>query len=429
MQQQLMDFWTLATAWFAARITGWHVLVEVSVVLVSMVLGYFIAKWVRGKINTLIEQQEILARIERTLALPILMAAFSLTLVWTGYYGLQQYYTDLYVLDIATSLLTAWFIIRLVAGVIANREIARMVAPLIWIGAALDILGLLDPLVNVLEGAKIPLGESSLSALDVISGIFSLALFMWGALFVAGLLEKRLRAMSTVPASARVLITKASRIVLIVLAFLLALNATGIDLTALAVFGGALGVGLGFGLQKVVGNFISGLILLMDRSIKPGDVVEFGGTYGIINKLAGRYTSVITRDGTEYLIPNEDMITQPVINWSHSDTFVRRKIPVTISYEDDPRRAMELMVEAALEDPRVDKSEKRKPGGRLMDFGDYGFQLELRMWISDAHDGVNNVASNIRLNIWDKFRAEGISIPYPHHEVELLNKQQSLDSD
>ncbi|WND01518.1 mechanosensitive ion channel [Temperatibacter marinus] len=419
MEAKFLEIWTQLQSWVSDYITGWHALIEISVVILSLLLGQFVAKWLRSKINLLVEESDRLAKIERTLAVPILQSAFALILVWTGYIGLKTYYEKLIILDITTSLLTAWFVIRLVAGVIANREIARMVAPIIWIGAALNILGLLDPLLEVLEGAKIPLGESSISALDVISGVFSLALFMWGALFVASLLEKRLRSMASVPASARVLITKTSRIILIIIAFLLALNATGIDLTALAVFGGALGVGIGFGLQKVVGNFISGLILLMDRSIKPGDVVETGGTYGIISKLAARYTSVVTRDGTEYLIPNEDMITQPVINWSHTDTYVRRKISVLIAYEDDPRQAMDLMIAAALEDPRVVRIESKKPQCRLMDFADSGIQIQLRFWITDAESGVNNVASNVRLAIWDKFKEAGIHFPYPHHVIKM----------
>lgn len=429
MEAKLTQAYQIIADWIAARMTGWHVLLELSVVALSLLIGYVVAKWCRNRISDLGKQHDFIAKFDRGLSQAVLMAVFALMLVWMGLLVLREYYTDLYVLDVTTSLLTAWFIIRLVTGVIANREIARMVAPLIWVGAALNILGLLDPLVSVLDGAKIPLGESSISALDVINGIFSLALFIWVALFIANLLEKRLRSLATMPASARVLITKTSRIVLLVLAFLFALNATGIDLTALAVFGGALGVGIGFGLQKVVGNFISGLILLMDRSIKPGDVVETGGTYGVINKLAARYTSVITRDGTEYLIPNEDMITQPVINWSHTDSYVRRKIPVLISYNDDPRRAMDIMIEAALEEPRVDKSPSRRPVGRLMDFADNGILVELRLWISDAQEGVNNVASNVRLTIWDKFNAEGIEFPFPQRVVHITGGANPLQEE
>lgn len=426
MQAKIQSVLDAAYAWYQAHLTGWQTIAELSVVVVALMVGYFVASWLRRKIDQLSEAHKTLAKMRRGLSQPVMMAAFALLIIWTAHLAVAPYFDNLYVLEVASSLLTAWFFIRLLAGLIANRQIARMVSPIIWFLAALNILGFLDPLLNVLDNAKIPLGEGSLSALDIISGVFSLGLFFWIALFIAGVIEKQLRAIDGLPASARVLITKASRIILMVLAFLLALNTTGIDLTALAVFGGALGVGIGFGLQKVVGNFISGLILLMDRSIKPGDVVETGGTYGIINKLAARYTSVITRDGTEFLIPNEDMITQPVINWSHTDNYVRRRIPVLISYKDDPRRAMELMVEAALSEPRVLNSMGKEPQGRLMDFGENGISLELRFWISDAYGGVNNVASNIRLLIWDKFHDEGIEFPYPQRVVHLEDSQNKI---
>lgn len=419
MEEKLKQIIASLETWITSYVTGWHVLMELSVVVISMVVAYFVAAWVRKRCMHLLGHNDWAQKADRRFAQPVLMAAIALTFVWTGFFALQDYYEHLYVLDVATSLLTAWFVIRLFAGIIANRELARMIAPVAWFVAALDILGFLDPLLDVLDGAKIPLGEGSISALDVISGVFSLAIFMWVAMALAALLDRRLRALSSLPASARVLITKTIKIVLVILAFLLALNATGIDLTALAVFGGALGVGIGFGLQKVVSNFISGLILLVDRSIKPGDVVETGGTYGVINKLAARYTSVITRDGTEFLIPNEDMITQPVVNWSHTDTYVRRKIPLLISYDDDPRQAMDLMIEAALEDKRVLSTKAKSPQCRLMDFADNGIKIELRLWIADAHDGVNNVASNVRLSIWDKFKDAGITFPFPQHVVHM----------
>lgn len=211
------------------------------------------------------------------------------------------------------------------------------------------------------------------------------------------------------------LIGKVIKIFLITFAFLIALNSTGIDLTALAVFGGALGVGLGFGLQKVVSNFISGMILLLDRSIKPGDVIEIGETYGSINSLAARYTSVITRDGTEFLIPNEDMITQQVINWTHSHSNVRRRIPISVAYESDLVRALEILKEAANNHTRVLKYPE--PRSLLKGFGDNGVDLELRMWISDPQNGVSNVSSDVMLEIWDKFHEEGIEFPFPQRVI------------
>lgn len=280
-------------------------------------------------------------------------------------------------------------------------------------------MGLLDPILVVLESAKLPFGEAEVSALSVITGLVTFAFLIWAAFALSALLERQVNNMQSVPPSARELMTKVGKIFFVAVAFLISLNATGIDLTALAVFGGALGVGIGFGLQKVVGNFISGIILLMDRSIKPGDVIETAGTYGTINRLAARYTSVITRDGTEFLIPNEDMITQPVVNWSHSHRLVRRRIPVQISYESDIRLAMDLMNEAASDEERV--LSVPEPRTLLRNFGESGVDLELRMWIEDPQNGVSNVASNVMLRIWDKFQEKGIEFPYPHRVVEVKN--------
>ena len=325
-----------------------------------------------------------------------------------------------YLFDIATSLLTAWLVIRLATAFIAKRQLAKLVAFFAWSVAALDILNLLEPAIVALETASIDLGNNRITALGVLWGIASFIILIWLAIFISRLLEKRIESVDVLAPSVQVLISKSVKILLIVIAFLVALNSTGVDLTALAVFGGALGVGLGFGLQKVVSNFISGIILLVDQSIKPGDVIEIGGTYGQINKLAARYTSVITRSGTEYLIPNEDMITQAVTNWSHSHPMVRRHLPVQISYEDNPRKAMDIMAAAAAEHPRVLRNPA--PVSRLIGFGADGVDLELRMWISDPQNGVVNVASDVLLTVWDRFHEEGIQFPFPQRVVHLIDE-------
>ena len=190
--------------------------------------------------------------------------------------------------------------------------------------------------------------------------------------------------------------------VLLTLAVVVGLNSVGIDLTAFAVFSGAVGVGLGFGLQKVVSNLISGVILLLDRSIKPGDVIEIGGTYGWITRLNARFVSVATRDGIEHLIPNEDLITQRVINWSYSDEKIRLHVPVGIGYGCDVRQAMALCIEAAKDVQRV--LETPAPICLLKGFGESSIGLELRLWIHDPRNGITNVRSDVMLGIWDRFR-------------------------
>ena len=228
-------------------------------------------------------------------------------------------------------------------------------------------------------------------------------------------MERRVRSSKHLNASLKVVLAKFLKFFLIALAILVALDAVGIDLTALTVFGGALGVGLGFGLQRITSNFISGFILLFDRSIKPGDVISIGDKFGWVQELRARYIVVMDRDGVETLIPNENLVTSDVINWSYTTPNVRLKLPVSISYGDDPELAIKLRIEAALQHPRVLKEPTSV--GRLMEFGDNGIGLELRIWINDPEKGVNNIRSDINLTIWKAFKNNNVTIPFPQRDV------------
>ncbi|MCR9113130.1 MAG: mechanosensitive ion channel, partial [Rhodobacteraceae bacterium] len=192
------------------------------------------------------------------------------------------------------------------------------------------------------------------------------------------------------------------------------------DLTGLAVLSGAIGVGLGFGLQKVVSNLVSGVIILLDKSIKPGDVISLGETFGWINSLGARYVSVVTRDGREYLIPNEDLITGQVVNWSHSNEFVRLDIYFGTAYGDDPHEVRRIAIEAAKGVDRV--LGFKPPVCHIVGFGDSSVDYILRFWISDPTGGLTNIRGNVYLALWDAFQQNGISIPFPQREVRLLNE-------
>lgn len=323
-----------------------------------------------------------------------------------------------FLLRLVASLLVAWLLIRAISRFIRNREMARLFAIIAWVVAALHISGLFNPVLALLDAAAITIGSTRISLLNITTALITFAILIWLSLFLSRLVEQSIARMPTLSPSAQVLLGKLVKISLITLAVLFAITSTGIDLTALAVVGGAVGLGLGFGLQKVISNLISGVILLMDRSIKPGDVIELGESYGWINKLAARYTSVITRDGREHLIPNEDVITQTVINWTYSNTEVRRGIPIRVSYATDVRKAMALILEAARETRRV--LADPEPQVLLKKFGEYALELELRIWIADPHNGVANVASDVLLLVWDKFQANGIHVPYPQQDLHLL---------
>ena len=355
----------------------------------------------------------------RSIALPLVLPTswwlFQLLLLGTAnFLEIPSYF-----LTVTVNLLGAWIIISLLTAPLNNNTLSRFIAIVAWTVAALNILGVLDDMIIALEQAALPIGEQELTLLSLITGFLTLVLLVWLAIAASGLLEQRISKLSTLNPSARVLFVKLARIGLIVIAVVVGLSSAGLDLTFFAVFGGAVGLGVGFGLQKVVSNLFSGVILLLDRSIKPGDVVEVQGAYGWINKLAARYTSVITRDGTEYLIPNEDMVTQPVINWSHSNRLVRRMIEVGVSYESNIELARQLMIDAAQDVGRV--LEDPAPVCQLKDFGDSAVILELRFWIDDPQNGVSNVASDVRIGIWQRFHDNGVVFPFPQQDLHIIN--------
>ncbi|MFU8896004.1 MAG: mechanosensitive ion channel family protein [Gammaproteobacteria bacterium] len=325
------------------------------------------------------------------------------------------------ILEIAASLLMAWLVINIASMLIRNPIWARAVAISAWTIAALNILRLLDPTVALLDSFAIQFGAVRISLLTVTKSVFALAVLLWLATVVSEMLESRLRHSPNLTPSVQVLFGKLLKFSLITIAVLAAISTTGVDLTALAVFGGALGVGIGLGLQRVVANLFSGLILLMDKSIKPGDVVAVAGTYGWVNTLGGRYVSVVTRDGIEHLIPNEEFITSRVENWTHSNSRIRIKIPLGVHYNTDVERALEICVACAGKVPRV--LEEPVPLCQLRGFGDNSVDLELRVWVSDPMNGINNIRSDILRLIWRAFKEEGIEIPYPQRDLHLRSAE------
>jgi small-conductance mechanosensitive channel len=302
----------------------------------------------------------------------------------------------------------------------------NLIATSVWIVVALHLLGWLPAVLEGLDGVAMQVGGSRISVLAAIKLLLAVALLWVLALWLARLIENRLSQADYVSASMQVALVKLSKFVLLVLAFLLALNAVGIDLTALTVFGGAVGVGLGFGLQRIASNFISGFIVLFDRSIRPGDVITIGEKFGWVQELRARYVVVKDRDGVERLIPNEMLITNEVINWSYSDRNVRLKIPVSISYDNDPEQALALLEEAAMANPRV--LADPAPATRLLAFGDNGIELELRVWLQDPEAGLASVRSDINLAIWRAFKQAGITIPFPQRDLHIRSGLEALRS-
>jgi small-conductance mechanosensitive channel len=318
---------------------------------------------------------------------------------------------------VAVNLLVAWLAIRLVADLVPSRSLARLVALTAWTLAALNILNLLGPLVGMLDSLAITAGTVRLSALSVLKGLLSLAVLLWVATMVSRLFEQRITRAKALTPRAQVLLGKLLKVILISIAVVFALTSVGIDLSTLALLTGAIGVGIGLGLQKSVSNLFSGFILLLDRSIKPGDVIEVGGTYGWVSHLGARYVAVETRDGTEYLIPNEDIITHQVLNWSHKSDRVRLKLDVRAPLDADLELVLALMKEAASRPPRVLKSPV--PNALVLAFGESAIELQLRFWIADATNGIHNVKGEVLLELWKLFRQHGIALPRPVREIYM----------
>lgn len=335
--------------------------------------------------------------------------------------------TSYHLIKMAVSLLAAWVIIYMTTGMLRNRALSKFIAIVVWTVAVLNILGLIDPVTNVLDGIGITLGELRLSALTVIEGIFILTILLWLAIFISQFVEQQIRKSKDITPSVKVLISKLIKITLIIIAVVVAISSVGIDLTAFAVFSGAVGVGIGLGLQKSIANLFSGLLLLMDKSIKPGDLITVGDTYGVVESLNARYASVKRMDGTEHLIPNENLISQEVINWTHTDKLIRPEVDVGVHYQADVRIAMALCIDAAKEVDRV--LDSTEPECLLIGFGDNAVDLKLRFWIKDPENGVLNVKSEILLNIWDKFREHGIEIPYPQRDLHIRSSEIEFNPD
>ncbi|MTE00450.1 mechanosensitive ion channel [Paracoccus sp. YIM 132242] len=320
---------------------------------------------------------------------------------------------------LAASIATAWLAIFFVARLIANRLLRRIVSWAAWIWVTLFLLDLTEPAGQFLDSFAITLGELRLSVLTVVKALVVTGLLIGGARALSRLITGRLARNEDISPTMRVLTAKLLQIVLFSLAVVVGLKAVGFDLTGLAVFSGAIGLGLGFGLQKVVSNLVSGVIILLDKSVKPGDVISLGDTFGWIEELGARYVSVVTRDGKEYLIPNEDLVTGQVVNWSHTNSFVRLDLKFGASYDDDPHKVSATAIAAVKTVKRV--LSHRQAVCWVTGFGDSSIDYVLRFWIDDAAGGLTNVRGQVYLALWDAFKEQGITIPFPQREVRVVN--------
>ncbi|GGH33415.1 Mechanosensitive ion channel [Cribrihabitans marinus] len=349
---------------------------------------------------------------------------YFMVLCWLVYLVMQQvtWPSRSYIIGVVATLATAWLLIAFLARLVRNGTLRLLFKWSMWIYATLVALDLVDDVASFLDGVALEIGTLHISILGILKAALLIGVLLTTARLVTQATGTALKRNEDISPSMQVLLAKAVQVLLYGTVLMMGIRALGFDLTGLAFLSGAIGVGIGFGLQKVVSNLISGIIILMDRSIKPGDVISLGDTFGWINALGARYVSVVTRDGKEYLIPNEDLITSQVVNWSHSDRFVRLDLNFGTAYDDDPHKVRAVAIRAAEGVNRVLDGPGRKPVCHIVGFGDSSVDYILRFWISDPTGGLTNIRGHVFLALWDAFQDEGISIPFPQREVRVMNE-------
>jgi len=341
--------------------------------------------------------------------------------------GFRTLHTDQYnILNLAIALLAAMAIIRLAVYLLrhafgASRLLAsfeRWIALAVWIGFALYVTGILPLIVDVLDDVAVPLGKSRISLWTMLQGVFWVLLTMLVALWVASGIEQRLMRTDALNVSARIALSRIVQSLLVLVAVLISLPAVGIDLTMLSVLGGAIGVGLGFGFQKIAANYVSGFIVLLDGSIRLGDLITADNFHGQVKEMSTRYTVVRSLDGREAIIPNETLITSTVINHSFTNREARSAVQLQVAYSADVERAIGLLKEIAQRHSRV--LAEPPANAFVTGFADSGVNVELGFWISDPEQGTLAVRSDISREILAAFRREGIEIPFPQREVRIV---------
>lgn len=396
---------------------------QAGVLIASLLLAMLVKIWLRRRMPEAAGTWKLEVGGFSRLVFPLT----ALVLVMVGTAALRQW-TDghLALLHLAVPLLVSLALVRLTVYMLRHvfapgnwlSAWERSIAAVIWIGLALHLTGLLPDIVDGLDEFGFRLGRQRVSVLMMLEAAVTIAASLVVSLWLGGEAERQIMKAEGLDMNLRVVTAKFVRALLVFVGVMIALSLAGIDLTLLSVFGGALGVGLGFGLQKVASNYVSGFIILLDRSIRPGDLVTVDNRYGTISAITARYIVVKSLDGTEAIIPNETLITSTVLNHSYTSHEVRVSIPVQVGYDTPVEEAMNLMEEVARSHPRV--MQEPAPRVFLMGFGDNGIDLELGLWIKDPEEGQLSLRSEINLALLRVFREAGIEIPYPQRDVRIV---------
>lgn len=349
--------------------------------------------------------------------LSVIKPFFTALVIWIAKELAEHFHWPGELLHIALLFFAALTLVRLFTRQMKNRFLSGILQFFIWLWTLLFALHLIDPWLAILDDIDFSVGQSRFSLLIVHNALLLTLLLYWVIRKLIIIWHLWLSMGSDLEPALQILLYKLGSILLYAGGAAAILHYMGLDLTVITLFSGALGLGLGFGLQKIFANLVSGLMILADKSIKPGDVIQMGEQYGWINFLGSRYVSVVARNGTEHLIPNEQLIANEVVNWSYSNKLVRLSIPIGVAYDADLEKARELMLEVANATARV--LVDPKPSCLLSGFGESAVNLELRVWINDPQNGLGRVKSDLNWGIWKVFKENGIEIPFPQREVHL----------
>ena len=411
---------------------------EVIAIIMVALLASALAHYIKRGLRPLAARPDLAQWPRRlTIAAMVLAPSFMAVVLILGLRALFVYvHLPIDLIDVAMDLATVLVLVRFGMHALSVslgpnswiRNWELRFTFLIWAVIAFQQLGWFDAIERTLNAIDLLPGKAQFSLWALLKSVVVIAGFLIVTSLIARTVERRVMKLEGIAISTRIGISKFSTFALIAIGVLLGINASGVDLTALTVLTGAIGLGLGFGLQAIASNFVSGFVLLLDKSIKPGDVISFTGTtgtstenFGWVQELRGRYIVVRDRDGVETLVPNQNLITNSVINWSYSDQRVRIRLPVMISFHDDPEIALQVLIDAAANHPRILKDPA--PVSRLMAFENYGMRVEVRFWIRDPMNGVNNVRSDVNREIWRLFKKHGITIPVQQHDVRMITHE------
>jgi small-conductance mechanosensitive channel len=426
------------------QLTTPEVMFEALALLMAVLLATALAYYLKNRLRPLAARDDLPRWPKRfVIAGMVLAPALICLLLILGLraaFAAFQLHTGL--IDVALDLVTVLVLVRFGVHALSVslgpnswiRDWELRITFLLWAVISAQVLGWFSGIERTLDGIDLLPGKATFSLWALLKGIVVIVGFLIVTSLIARTIERRVMKLEGLAISTRIGISKFSTFLLVGLGVLLGVNASGVDLTVLGLFTGAIGLGLGFGLQAIASNFVSGFVLLLDKSIKPGDVISFTGTtgtstenFGWVQELRGRFIVVRDRDGVETLVPNQNLITNSVINWSYSDQRVRIRLPVHISFHDDPEVALQVLIDAAAHHPRILKDPG--PVSRLMSFENYGMRVEVRFWIRDPMNGVNNVRSDVNREIWRLFKKNGITIPVQQHDVRLIQREPDLSQD